>query len=97
MKLNVQNFLQSDETKADAIWYIKDDDPLVRKASHSLYDFTGQMYHTVKWWAYLRSNGKLILLMYIENPSKKYDFNVWSERRKRFCEIYETLEKENKI
>lgn len=92
MKLNVQNFLRSNETKSDEIWYIKDDDQIVRKAN-STYDFTGQMYHTVKWWAYLRSNGMLILLMYIENPRKKYDYAEWLKRRKYFCEIYEILEK----
>lgn len=93
MKLNVYNFLSSDETKADEVWYIKDDDMIVRKANHSIYDFVGCYYHYVKWWAYIRANGRLMLLMYIENPKQKYCIETWLKRRKYFCEIYETLEK----
>jgi len=93
MKLNLDNFLASDETKADEVWYIKDDDLIVRKANHNRYDFIGCRYHYVKWWAYIKANGRLMLLMYIENPKQKYNCETWLKRRKYFCEIYETLEK----
>lgn len=93
MKFNVQNFLEADKTKADEIWYIKDDDELIRKVSNDDFSFTVQAYHRVLWWAYIKSNGKLVLLMYIENPRKKYDYNVLLKRRRYFFEVYESLEK----
>lgn len=94
MKFNVQNFLRSNETKFNKMWYIKDDELLVRCAN-GVSDFTGQIYHTVKWWGFIKRGTDLDLLMYIENPKLKYSIDEWSRRRNYFCKIYEILEKEN--
>lgn len=94
MKLNVDNFIRSCEAKIGRIHYIIDDDLMVRTERAGVYSHSYlHMYHTIKWWSVFNRNGTLEMLLYIENPKKKYDWKEWNRRRKFFCEVYECLEK----
>ena len=92
MKLNLDNFIRSCEAKISVIHYIVDDDLMVRTERAGVYSLLHQ-YHTVKWWSVFFRNGQVELLVFLENPKKKYDVHEWFRRRKYFCEIREILEK----
>lgn len=92
MKLNLDNFIRSCDAKINAFHFIQDGEEMVRTRSGD-FIFHSRSYHTVKWWSVFNRNGGLEMLIYLENPRKKYDWNEWSRRRKFFCEIREILEK----
>ena len=92
MKLNLDNFLRACDAEIDKVHYIIDDDRMVRTERASLYSLPCR-YHTVKWWSLFNRNGKVEMLLYLENPHKKYDWSEWVKRREYFLEVSRGLEK----
>lgn len=90
MKLNLDNFYRSCEGNVDKIFYIVDDDCIVRSTYFSLCAIPHR-YHTVKWWFIFNKNNKNYMLIYLENPKKKYDAKEFFRRKTFFRDMCQFL------
>lgn len=93
MKFNFENFLAASATAVKGIYYIKDDDKIVRYSKINDLVSVGHQYHLVKWWACFELHGDLYLLLYLVNSRKNWTLLTWCDRRKYFLEILEILKR----
>lgn len=94
MKFNFENFLVASATDAKGIYYIKDNEMIVKYSKINDLVCVGHQYHLVKWWSCFELRGDLYFLIYLVNPRKKWTLDIWCDKRKYFLEILETLKGE---